>query len=55
MNGEYLMDWACGYYSQFEHELREGYLTVKDLYKLFKERKITEYQFKNGMEYLKGE
>lgn len=52
MNGEYLMDWACGYYDQFEQELKDGYLTVKDLQELFKEKKITEFQYQYGMEYL---
>lgn len=52
MTGEDLMDWACGYYDQFEQELHEGELTVNDLKKLYEDKKITEFQYKYGMEYL---
>lgn len=52
MNGEYEMDWACGYYDQFEQELHDGLIKVSDLQKLFKEKKITEFQYRYGMEYL---
>ena len=52
MNGEYLMDWECGYYDRFEHELREGNMTLKDVVRLYKDGKITEFQYQYGMEYL---
>lgn len=52
---EHAMEWACGYYDQFKQELYNGNLTVIDLKKLYKEKKITEFQFRCGTEYLKGE
>ena len=52
MTGEDLMDWECGYYNQFEQELHEGLIKVSDLQKLFNEKKITEYQYRYGIEYL---
>ena len=52
MNGEKIMDWACGYYDQFEHELREGELTIADIEELYHKKKITEFQYRFGMEYL---
>lgn len=55
MNGEYYMDWACGYYDQFRHELHEGLLTLQDVNRLYLDGKITWYQQEYAEQYLKGE
>lgn len=52
MNGEKLMDWANGYYEEFAEQLHNGDLDLDDCTKLFKENKITPYQYNYAVEYL---
>ena len=53
MNGENLIDWECGFYDQFEQELREGEITTADIDRLYKDKKITKYQYEYGINYMK--
>ncbi len=52
MNGEYLIDWACGYYDEFQQKLYDGEITLEELKQAYKEKRITEYQYNFGLEYL---
>ncbi len=52
MNGEYEMDWACGFYDEFHQALYDGEVTLTDAVKLYKEKKITPYQYNFAVDYL---
>lgn len=52
MNGEYYMDWANGYYDQFSQALYDGEITLDDAKKLYKEKKITPYQYNYSLDFL---
>lgn len=52
MNGEYEMDWACGWYDSFHQALYDGDVKLPDVIKLYKEKKITPYQYRFATDYL---
>ena len=49
---EFDMDWDCGFYDEFHNALYNGELTWLDVVKLFKQRKITRYQYDFARNYL---
>lgn len=52
MNGENEIDWACGFYDEFHQALYDGEVTFEDAKKLYKEHKITQFQFEFAKNYL---
>lgn len=55
MTGEDLMDWACGYYDEFQQRLYDGEIDKKQAQELFNNNLITKWQFDFAMEYLTEE
>lgn len=55
MNGECLMEQACGYYDELHQLLAEDYISHKDIEDWYKKGFITEQQYKFAVNYLKGE
>lgn len=51
---EHEMDWACGYYDEFQQKLYEGEITLKELKEAHREKRITEYQYNFAIEYLRS-
>ena len=49
---EYEMDWACGFYDEFQNALYNEDLTWLDCVKLYRQGKITKYQFDFARNYL---
>ena len=52
MNGENLIEWECGFYGEFRQRLYEGEIDLKEVSKLYKEKRITPYQYNFAIEYL---
>lgn len=46
------MDWACGFYDEFHQKLYDGEVSMSEAVKLYKEKKITPYQYKFAVDYL---
>jgi len=46
------IDWACGFYDEFHQALYDGEVTIEDAVKLFKEKKITSWQYAFAKDYL---
>lgn len=46
------MDWACGFYDEFHQALYDGEVTLDEAIKLYKEKKITPYQYNFAIDYL---
>lgn len=49
---EYEMDWACGFYDEFHQALYDGDITLPDVIKMYKQKKITPYQYRIAVDYL---
>lgn len=49
---EYEMDWECGYYDKWAQDLYTGEVTLDEAIKLYKEKKITPYQYNFAIDYL---
>ena len=46
------IEWACGYYDEFHQKLYDGEITLEDVIKAYKEKKITSYQYEFAIDYL---
>lgn len=46
------IDWAGGFYDEFHQALYDGDVTLTDAIKLYKEKKITPYQYSFAVDYL---
>lgn len=46
------MDWACGFYDEFHQALYDGDVTLAEAIRLYKEKKITPYQYNFAVDYL---
>ena len=49
---EYEMDWACGVYDEFHQALYDGEITLEQAIELYKDKKITPYQYVFARDYL---
>ena len=52
MNGEYYMEMACGFYDEFREKLYQGEITLEDVIQLYKYKKITQHQYRCGIDFL---
>ncbi|MBQ2175399.1 MAG: hypothetical protein II453_10130 [Alphaproteobacteria bacterium] len=46
------MDWECGFYDEFHQALYDGEVTLTEAIRLYKEKKITPYQYNFAVDYL---
>ena len=53
MNGENIMDAACGYLDEFQQLLADGYLNIDEVKTWFKKGFITKQQYEFAVDYLK--
>lgn len=53
MNGENLMEQACGYYDEFHQLLAEEYISIDDVEAWYSQGFITKKQYEFAIDYLK--
>lgn len=49
---EFEMDWAAGFYDEFHQALYDGEVNIEQAQQLYKEKKITPYQYNYAVDYL---